>query len=276
VEYIPLAAVAWALLPTLRLAFMRGKRPLTVVLWLRRFHRGSQSRGLLRFWESVTRPWGHVITLSDEDVPASMTVNMVFLCATIVPAILIAFRRRMTPERMIEGFFVLACFASAYAVAVLFLIGMGAITKLRKPSSMKSVLRLVRRLRGDKILQWSGGSGVIRCPRDDDEIWQAAISTLAPEVGVVVIDYGNGPSDRIDWEVETLLRICGREKMILAIPESGPTQRKPHCPPKWNPRCDGYWDLHRSKLWFIRSAFRGCGSKSDRREWYDPPKGLSV
>lgn len=226
VEYIPLAAAAWALLPMMRLALMRRKRPLTVVLWLRRFHRGSQSQGLLRFWESVARPWGQVITLSDEDVrrPATMTVNMVFLSATIVPAILIASRRQMTPVRMVEGFFVLTCFAGAYAAAVLFVIGMGAITKLRKPSAMKGVVRLVRRLRGDRILMWSGGSGVVHCPRDSDEVWQAAISALAPEVGVVIIDYGDGPSRRIDWEVETLLRLCGPGKMILAIPDAGPTQ----------------------------------------------------
>lgn len=202
---------------------IRKKRSPCVVLWLRRFHRGAASKSLLRFWEGVVQPWGQVITLSDADIKRPRTVLwLLFMICAIAPWVTMWNEVRMLRHTTIADSIVMLILGSVLAALMggtySFLSKKFSVATLRNETDSGRVLSLVRKMRSSALMFWSGGSGFVQCPPDDDNIWRMAISALAPEVCAVILDYGTGISANIEWEVSTLLKVCGERKLILAIP----------------------------------------------------------
>src|SRR5271170_5219410 len=62
------------------LVSMRRRR--SVVLWVRRFHRGEQSRMEQQFLEGAVNPWGRLVTLADSNIhSASASRSAIWIMA---------------------------------------------------------------------------------------------------------------------------------------------------------------------------------------------------
>ncbi len=216
-----LVAFIWWMWPAVQQMLARSRRPLSVVLWLRRFHRGAYSRDLLRFWEGAVSPWGQVITLTDDDVrrPATALITVTLIGVAMVPL----FLWLRSPVMNFNNFAVNLAFdiflSVLFTSTVLFSIMKFSVTGLRHRSQLPRILRHTRRIRSQKFLVWSGGSGTIQCPPDNDDLWRLAVSTLAPEVGAIIVDIGEELSANVEWEAGELVRVCGPERLIFAFSE---------------------------------------------------------
>jgi hypothetical protein len=216
---VSLICLMW---PAVGQMIKRGRRPPSVVLWLRRFHRGAHSRDLLRFWEGAVQPWGQVITLTDADVRRPMTslILLVILNIVAVPMFLWMISPSLHLSNLAFAVALSSCVSLLVSSPFFFLIMKLSVTNLRYRSQLARILRHTRRIRSQKLLIWSGGSATIQCPPDDDDLWRMAISTLAPEVGAIIVDFGEGLSANMEWEVRELSRVCGPARLIFAISES--------------------------------------------------------
>ena len=167
------------------------------------------------------QPWGQVLTLTDEDIrrPVTAVVILLQICAVAAPTEWILFYRQMTRAQYLPYLLILCCLSLLLGLLMFWGIDKRSVVRLKNLSQVDDVLRQTRRVHSEKFFLWGMGSGTIQCPRGDDEIWRAAISKLAPEVGVVIIDCGDEVSAALLWEVDTLSSACGPEKMVLAIPQ---------------------------------------------------------
>jgi hypothetical protein len=183
---------------------MALKRRRSVVIWVRRFHRGEQSRMEQQFLEGAVNPWGKMITLADSNIhSASGSRSVVWLMVILVGA---------------EGL------AAAVGLInpLIFYTGLGfggfyVWTWMRKGKvGLKAGdwTKRLERLKKSQSVFAAGLSGVVlNCPVDSD-LWRDVIENLAPVVDAAVISVPEN-TPHVEWELATLRAALGDGKIIV-------------------------------------------------------------
>jgi hypothetical protein len=191
------------------------KRRRSVVIWVRRFHRGEQSRMEQQFLEGAVNPWGKLITLADSNIhSASGSRSVIWLMVILVGA---------------EG---LAA-ALGYLNPMIFYTGLGfggffVWSWMRKgkvglkAEDWTKKLDLVKK---SQSVFTAGLSGtVLNCPIDTDR-WREVIEILAPAVDAAVISVPEN-TPHVEWELATLRAALGEAKIIV-LTDAGTTPAVP-------------------------------------------------
>jgi hypothetical protein len=192
-------------------ALISLKRRRSVVIWVRRFHRGEQSRMEQQFLEGAVNPWGKMITLADSNIhSASGSRSVIWLMVVLVGA---------------EG---LAA-ALGFLNPMVFYTGLGfggffVFTWMRKGKVALTPGDWTKRLDQLKKSQSvfaAGLSGVVlNCPVDSD-LWRHVITSLAPVVDAAVISVPEN-TPHVEWELTTLRAALGDAKIIV-LTDAGTT-----------------------------------------------------
>jgi hypothetical protein len=187
------------------------KRRRSVVIWVRRFHRGEQSRMEQQFLEGAVNPWGKLITLADSSIQsASGSRSAIWLMAILVGA---------------EG---LAA-ALGFLNPMVFYTGLGFAGFLvwnwvrQGKVGLKAAdwTKRLDRLKKSRSVVASGLSGVVlNCPRDTD-LWRDVIESLAPVVDAAVISVPEN-TPHVEWELATLRAALGDGKIIVLTDAGNP------------------------------------------------------
>jgi hypothetical protein len=180
------------------------KRRRSVVIWVRRFHRGEQSRMEQQFLEGAVNPWGKMITLADSNIHSALgSRSVVWLMVIMVGA---------------EGL------AAALGLInpLIFYTGLGfggfyVWVWMRKGKvGLKAgdwTTRLERLKKSQSVFE-AGLSGVVlNCPVDSD-LWRDVIENLAPVVDAAVISVPEN-TPHVEWELATLRAALGDGKIIV-------------------------------------------------------------
>jgi len=192
-------------------ALISLKRRRSVVIWVRRFHRGEQSRMEQQFLEGAVNPWGKLITLADSNIhSASGSRSAIWLLVILVGA---------------EGL------AAALGLInpMIFYTGLGFAGFLAwnwarqgkvglKPADWTKKLDHAKKSRS---VAAAGLSGVVlNCPVDSD-LWREVIMSLAPVVDAAVISVPQN-TPHVEWELTTLRAALGDGKIIV-LTDAGTT-----------------------------------------------------
>jgi hypothetical protein len=187
------------------------KRRRSVVIWVRRFHRGEQSRMEQQFLEGAVNPWGKLITLADSNIhSASASRSALWLTAILVGA---------------EG---LAA-ALGYLNPLIFYTGLGFAGFLlwswmrQGKVGLKSEdwTKKLDHVRKSRSVIAAGLSGtVLNCPVDTDR-WREVIEILAPLVDAAVISVPEN-TPHVEWELATLRAALGNDKIIVLTDAGNP------------------------------------------------------
>jgi hypothetical protein len=180
------------------------KRRRSVVLWIRRFHRGAQSRMEQQFLEGAVNPWGRLVTLADSNIrSASGSRSAIWLVAI-----------------MGGGSALAAALGLLNWVSVYFLLGFGGFlawnwtrkgTAGLKPDDWTKKLVILNKSRS---VVAAGLSGVVlNCPPDTD-LWRDVIQSLAAVVNAAVISVPEN-TPQLEWELTTLRTSLGPGKIIV-------------------------------------------------------------
>lgn len=176
------------------------------VLWIRRFHRGSQSHCEQSFLESVVAPTGRLITLADSDLQnwaGARLSRFLFITIAIFSAACLvgkAFGLGVSKEALI-GLFI--------GVGTGGRLVDGGQIKLTKANWEKQLHSLLHK----KSLEMYLGGAVLTCPQNS-EIWREVIESLAPSVEAVIIS-ATECTPQIEWEVRTLRTALSARKMVI-------------------------------------------------------------
>ena len=230
-----------------------------VVLWIRRFNQGPQSRDSLRFIELAVGPWGHLVTLADSEVTKGWFFHAILSRLWTwrglwVPVASLTFGVAMTFEQAIPGLNDLASIPKLHRfivgyrpilVAAWFLyysVGIGAFTlglfhfvrsrssKLLEDHKLSGIIRslndidnVVRRTTWARFdrLHFFGLSTVYTCPTDRDDIWRAVVTALIPECDLVLVG-GGEISPNLQWEIDILKKQPWQTSVLIVKNESDP------------------------------------------------------
>ena len=219
---------AWVFWPVVEVMLSRRKRRLSVVLWVRRFHRGSGSKQFFRLWQQAVGPWGQIVTLSDEQVRSPHVIYILIAVLFVGLQLMVRFIPLDKPFASgthiadpAESIFVLLLSIPIIA-GVFYVIFKRSVTRIHSSADIEKIAHVVRQIREEKLFVYSGGARFITCQPENDDIWRLAIGKLAQNVDVVILDFGGGLTQNIDWEVTTLAKYCVKEQIIVAIPEGAP------------------------------------------------------
>lgn len=192
-------------------ALISLKRRKSVVIWVRRFHRGEQSRMEQQFLEGAVNPWGKLITLADSNIhSASGSRSVIWLMVILVGG---------------EG----VAAALGLINPMIFYTGLGfggffVWTWMRKGKvGLKSEdwAKKLDPVKKSPSVFAAGLSGtVLNCPVDTDR-WRDVIATLAPVVDAAVISVPEN-TPHVEWELATLRAALGDRKIIV-LTDAGTT-----------------------------------------------------
>jgi hypothetical protein len=180
------------------------KRRRSVVIWVRRFHRGEQSRMEQQFLEAAVNPWGKLITLADSNIhSASGSRATIWLIVVLVGGEGLAAATGIISPMV---FYTSAGFAG---FMLWNWVHKGKIAL--KPKDWTKKLAAVKKSRS---IIASGLSGVVlNCPVDSD-LWRDVIVSLAPMVDAAVISVPEN-TPHVEWELTTLSAALGPGKIIV-------------------------------------------------------------
>jgi len=185
-------------------ALISLKRRRSVVIWVRRFHRGEQSRMEQQFLEGAVNPWGKLITLADSNIhSASGSRSVIWVMVILVGAEGLA---------AALGLFNPMVFYTGLGFAGFFIWNWVRQGKIGlKSEDWAKKLELVKKSRS---IIASGLSGtVLNCPVDTDR-WREVIEILAPVVDAAVISVPEN-TPHVEWELATLRAALGDGKIIV-------------------------------------------------------------
>jgi hypothetical protein len=185
-------------------ALISLKRRKSVVIWVRRFHRGEQSRMEQQFLEGAVNPWGKLVTLADSNIhSASGSRAVIWLMVVLVGAEGLAAAMGLINPMIFYtglgfgGFFVWIWVRQGK-------VGL-------KVSDWTKKLEVVKKSRS---IAAAGLSGVVlNCPVDSD-LWREVIVSLAPVVDAAVISVPEN-TPHVEWELATLRAALGDGKIIV-------------------------------------------------------------
>jgi hypothetical protein len=186
-------------------AFVSLKRRKSVVFWVRRFHRGEDSRMEQQFLEGAVNPWGKLVTLADSSIhSASATRSAIWIVAIMGGIALLA-------AALLHNPFILYGFLGYAGVTVWAWIRKGKVGL--KDDDWAKRLATVNQTRS--VLA-AGLSGVVlNCPRDTDR-WREVIQILAPVVDAAVTSVPEY-TPQVEWELEILKAALGPGKIIVLV-----------------------------------------------------------
>ena len=192
-------------------ALISIKRRRSVVIWVRRFHRGEQSRMEQQFLEGAVNPWGKLITLADSNIhSASASRAAIWLTVVMVGGLGLAAALGLVPPFVFYP-------ALGYAGFMLWNWMRQGKVGLKSDDWTKK-LDLVKKSRS--VLA-SGLSGtVLNCPVDTDR-WREVIQILAPVVDAAVISVPEN-TPHVEWELATLRAALGDGKIIVLTDAGNP------------------------------------------------------
>ncbi len=192
-------------------ALISLKRRRSVVIWVRRFHRGEQSRMEQQFLEGAVNPWGKLITLADSNIhSASGSRSAIWLVAILVGA---------------EG----VAAATGLLNPMIFYTGLGFAGFLlwnwfrQGKVGLKAAdwTKRLDRLRKSRSIVAAGLSGVVlNCPVDSD-LWRDVIQNLAPVVDAAVISVPEN-TPHVEWGLATFRAALGDGKIIVLTNAGNP------------------------------------------------------
>ncbi len=187
------------------------KRRRSVVIWVRRFHRGEQSRMEQQFLEGAVNPWGKLITLADSNIhSASASRAALWITVIMVGGIGLAAALGLVPPFVLYP-------TLGYAGFMLWSWMRQGKVGLKSDDWTKK-LDLVKKSRS---LIASGLSGtVLNCPVDTDR-WREVIQILAPVVDAAVISVPEN-TPHVEWELATLRAALGDGKIIVLTDAGNP------------------------------------------------------
>lgn len=187
------------------------KRRRSVVIWVRRFHRGEQSRMEQQFLEGAVNPWGKMITLADSNIhSASASRAALWLTVIMVGAFGLAAALGIVPPFVFYT-------TLGYSGFVLWSWMRQGKVGLKSEDWTKKL----DNLRKSRSLIAAGLSGtVLNCPVDTDR-WRDVIATLAPLVDAAVISVPEN-TPHVEWELATLRAALGDGKIIV-LTDAGTT-----------------------------------------------------
>jgi len=192
-------------------ALISFKRRRSVVIWVRRFHRGEQSRMEQQFLEGAVNPWGRLITLADSNIHSgSGSRSAIWLVAILVGGLGLAAALGLVPPFVFYptlgyGGFMLWIWMRKGKVGL-------------KPGDW---MQKLDRLKKSQSVFEAGLSGVVlNCPVDTD-LWRDVIETLAPAVDAAVISVPEN-TPHVEWELATLKAALGDGKIIV-LTDAGAT-----------------------------------------------------
>jgi hypothetical protein len=215
-----LVAQSWVSWRQARFYVLQRKHGPAIVLWIRRFHVGRESRRRLRLWELAVVPWGKMITLTDEAVSQPSLVIRTLIVGSI--AVIPICGLFLWPFSDFSGAFGSSLVALIVNAILVYLARRTSRAVIERPSDIEKIRHKAQAMRREKVM--ISYSQFVHCVRDREEMWQMAIRELGVIVDVVLFDYGQGLSSSIEWELETLSRTCTPGKVVIAVPqESGLT-----------------------------------------------------
>jgi hypothetical protein len=192
-------------------ALIALKRSRSVVIWVRRFHRGEQSRMEQQFLEGAVNPWGKLITLADSNIhSASASRAAIWLTVIMVGGLGLAAALGLVPSFVFYPTF-------GYAGFVLWYWTRKGKVGLKSDDWTKK-LDNVRKSRSVIAAGLSGA--VLNCPVDTDR-WRDVIESLAPLVDAAVISVPEN-TPHVEWELATLRAALGPGKIIV-LTDAGTT-----------------------------------------------------
>jgi hypothetical protein len=227
-------------------ALISLKRRKSVVIWVRRFHRGEQSRMEQQFLEGAVNPWGKLITLADSNIhSASGSRAVIWLMVILVGGEGLAAALGLIDPMIFYtglgfgGFFVWI-WARKGKVGL-------------KPADWTKKLEIAKNSRS---VFAAGLSGVVlNCPVDSD-LWREVIVSLAPVVDAAVISVPEN-TPHVEWELTTLRAALGDGKIIVltdaGTPPAGDTAMLPIIEV---PRPVGWW--HDYRMSYFGPAWKGA------------------
>jgi hypothetical protein len=192
-------------------ALISLKRRRSVVIWVRRFHRGEQSRMEQQFLEAGVNPWGKLITLADSNIhSASASRAALWLTVIMVGGTGLAAALGLVPPFVFYP-------TLGYAGFMLWNWMRQGKVGLKSDDWTKK-LDLVKKSRS---VFASGLSGtVLNCPVDTDR-WREVIEILAPVVDAAVISVPEN-TPHVEWELATLRAALGDGKIIVLTDAGNP------------------------------------------------------
>jgi hypothetical protein len=187
------------------------KRRRSVVIWVRRFHRGEQSRMEQQFLEGAVNPWGKLITLADSNIhSASASRAAIWLTVIMVGGLGLAAALGLVPPFVFYP-------TLGYAGFVLW----SWIRKGKVGLKSEDWTKKLDHVRKSRSVIAAGLSGVVlNCPVDTDR-WRDVIETLAPVVDAAVISVPEN-TPHVEWELATLRAALGDGKIIV-LTDAGTT-----------------------------------------------------
>jgi hypothetical protein len=219
-----LVSLMWSNLAVL--TYGRRRRSSGIILWVRKFNRGSISRYLAQLWASSVEPWGQIITLTDASVrsPRKQLAFCVGFCAFWT---LLALR---TPHDLwLPSYFggrhlidnamtMLILTWTGCAVCVAHLLAK-VVIRLKTDADLDKVESLLQRVRLQRNFLWSGHLKLVQADSHDDALWKLAFISIARRADAVIIDPGDNLSENVEWELRTLTQSPALSRnVILALP----------------------------------------------------------
>ena len=180
------------------------RRRRSVVLWIRRFHRGEQSRIEQQFLEGAVNPWGRLVTLADSSIhSASGSRSVIWLMAIMGGADALA---------AALGLIKPATFYASFGLGAFFV--WNWTRKGRAGLKSDDWTKKLATLKKSRSVVAAGLSGVVlNCPPDTDQ-WRDVIQSLAPVVDAAVISAPEN-TPQLEWELATLRASLGPNKIIV-------------------------------------------------------------
>lgn len=184
--------------------FLSMRQRKSVVFWVRRFHRGENSRTEQQFLEGAVNPWGKLVTLADSNVhSASGSRGAIWISVAMGAVILLA-----AATGVIN---------SAVLYPTLGFMGVMLWSWVRKGKiGLKSDdwTKKLAKFNETRSVFASGLSGIVlSCPRDNNR-WREVIESLAPVVDAAVTSVPEH-TEQTEWEIEILKAALGPGKLIV-------------------------------------------------------------
>lgn len=210
--------------------YARRRRSPGIILWVRKFNRGSMSRYLAQLWDASAEPWGQIITLTDTGVrsPRNRILACVSfsLCWTLIA--LNAPRDLWLPSYFGGRHLI----DNALTMLVLVWAGCGicvasllrrVVIRVKSETDLDKVKLLLQRVRLQRSFLWSGHLKLVQADSRDDALWKMAFMSIARQADAVIIDPGDNLSENVEWELHTLTQSPALStKVILALPARSP------------------------------------------------------
>jgi hypothetical protein len=190
----------------------------SVVLWVRRFHRGQQSTVEQALLEYAVTDWGQLVTIADDSVDTDAATRMMlgwkyFAVVVVVFAVALVGVAKVGVEGFIGG--IIGC--------LIFLRILRKRARVNFSDTVAELPNTLARIRARKLP--ISGSTVLKCPRDSD-LWRQVILDLSQTIDAAVVSAAEN-STNVDWEIQTLTGTLGRDKIIVLTNGTGDTQSLP-------------------------------------------------